>query len=39
MPAALYMRTSTVDQNTENQLLELRWYIEARGWSAIEYSR
>jgi len=28
---------STTDQTCENQLLELRRYIEARGWTAVEY--
>jgi DNA invertase Pin-like site-specific DNA recombinase len=32
MRAALYARVSTIDQNCENQLLELRRYCEARGW-------
>ena len=26
-----------MDQTSENQLLELRRYVEARGWSAVEY--
>jgi DNA invertase Pin-like site-specific DNA recombinase len=34
---AIYARVSTTDQTPENQLLELRRYVEARGWSAIEY--
>jgi putative DNA-invertase from lambdoid prophage Rac len=34
---ALYARVSTVDQQPENQLAELRRYVEARGWSPIEY--
>lgn len=34
---ALYARVSTSEQTTENQLLELRRYVEARGWSAVEY--
>jgi DNA invertase Pin-like site-specific DNA recombinase len=34
---AIYARVSTTDQTPENQLLELRKYIEARGWSAQEY--
>jgi DNA invertase Pin-like site-specific DNA recombinase len=34
---ALYARVSTIDQNTENQLVELRCYAEVRGWSATEY--
>ena len=35
--AALYARVSTADQTTENQLLELRRYAEARGWQPTEY--
>ena len=35
--AALYARVSTVEQEPENQLGELRRYIEARGWSGKEY--
>jgi DNA invertase Pin-like site-specific DNA recombinase len=37
MKAAIYARVSTVDQEPENQLQELRRYIEAREWSATEY--
>lgn len=37
MRAAVYARVSTVDQTCENQLLELRRYCEARGWSIKEY--
>ena len=37
MRAALYARVSTLDQAPENQLAELRRYVEARGWSATEY--
>ena len=41
MPAikrvAVYARVSTHDQTCENQLLELRRYVEARGWIATEY--
>jgi DNA invertase Pin-like site-specific DNA recombinase len=37
MKVALYARVSTHDQTCENQLLELRRYAEARGWTAIEY--
>src|SRR4051812_5487806 len=37
MKAALYARVSTLEQTTENQLIELRRYIEARGWIATEY--
>ena len=35
--AALYARVSTTDQTAENQLLELRRYCEARGWTIAEY--
>lgn len=35
--AAIYGRVSTFDQEPENQLQELRRYVEARGWSAREY--
>lgn len=35
--AAIYARVSTFDQEPENQLAELRRYVEARGWSAREY--
>jgi DNA invertase Pin-like site-specific DNA recombinase len=35
--AALYARVSTIDQEPENQLQELRRYVEARGWTAVEY--
>jgi DNA invertase Pin-like site-specific DNA recombinase len=37
MRAAMYARVSTLDQEPENQLRELRRYAEARGWQAIEY--
>ena len=37
MRVALYVRVSTVDQEPENQLLELRRYVAARGWTAVEY--
>jgi len=37
MRAALYARVSTSDQTCENQLLELRRYCDARGWTAKEY--
>jgi DNA invertase Pin-like site-specific DNA recombinase len=36
--AGLYARVSTTDQTCENQLLELRRYCEARGWTACEYT-
>jgi DNA invertase Pin-like site-specific DNA recombinase len=34
---AAYARVSTLDQDPENQLQELRRYCEARGWTAVEY--
>jgi DNA invertase Pin-like site-specific DNA recombinase len=34
---AVYARVSTTDQNPKNQLAELRRYVEARGWTAVEY--
>lgn len=37
MRAAIYARVSTADQTTENQVTELHRYVEARGWSAVEY--
>lgn len=37
MRAAIYARVSTLDQEPENQLQELRRYIAARGWTAVEY--
>jgi len=33
----IYARVSTSDQTAENQLLELRRYVQARGWNATEY--
>ena len=33
MRAALYARVSTLDQEPENQLAELRQYVERRGWT------
>jgi DNA invertase Pin-like site-specific DNA recombinase len=35
--AAIYARVSTLDQEPENQLQELRRYVEARGWASTEY--
>ena len=35
--AAIYARVSTFDQEPENQLQELRRYVQARGWRATEY--
>lgn len=37
MRCAIYARVSTTDQHVENQLAELRRYVEARGWTAVEY--
>jgi len=37
MRAAIYARVSTLDQEPENQLQELRRYVEARGWTAQEF--
>src|SRR5712691_5285510 len=37
MRAALYARVSTLEQEPENQLQELRRYLEARGWPGTEY--
>ena len=37
MRVAIYARVSTADQTCENQLLELRRYVQARGWTAREF--
>lgn len=37
MKAGIYARVSTNDQTCDNQLIELRRYVEARRWSAVEY--
>ena len=37
MRAALYARVSTADQTCENQMLELRGYVAARGWTGTEF--
>jgi DNA invertase Pin-like site-specific DNA recombinase len=37
MRSAIYAGVSTLEQEPENQLAELRRYVEARGWSAVEY--
>ena len=37
MRAAIYARVSTLDQEPENQLAEVRRYVQARGWTAVEY--
>lgn len=34
---AIYVRVSTVGQDAENQLIELRRYVQARQWQAAEY--
>ena len=38
MRAAIYARVSTSEQTVENQLAELRRYVQARGWTASEYT-
>ena len=35
--AAIYARVSTLDQEPENQLADLRRYVAARGWTGTEY--
>jgi DNA invertase Pin-like site-specific DNA recombinase len=37
MRAAIYARVSTLDQEPENQLQELRRYVAARGWTGVEF--
>ena len=37
MRAAIYARVSTLEQEPENQLAELRRYCELRGWELREY--
>lgn len=37
MRAAIYARVSTWDQEPENQLREVRQYVEARKWTSVEY--
>jgi DNA invertase Pin-like site-specific DNA recombinase len=37
MRAAIYARVSTFDQEPENQLVELRRYVSARGWTSVEH--
>ena len=37
MRAAIYARVSTLDQEPENQLGELRQYVGARSWTSVEY--
>lgn len=38
MRAAIYARVSTLEQEPENQLIELRRYVDARGWTATEFT-
>src|SRR4249920_442836 len=35
--AAIYARVSTLEQTSENQLAEVRRYVELRGWTIHEY--
>lgn len=35
MRVAVYARVSTFEQNPDNQLQEIRRYVEARGWTVI----
>ena len=37
MRCAIYARVSTLDQEPENQLAEIRRYVAAREWTAMEY--
>jgi DNA invertase Pin-like site-specific DNA recombinase len=37
MRCAIYARVSTLEQEPENQLQELRQYAAVRGWTAHEY--
>lgn len=37
MQAAIYARVSTVDQNCDMQLTELRAYVARQGWLSVEY--
>jgi DNA invertase Pin-like site-specific DNA recombinase len=34
--AVVYVRVSRRDQNPENQIEELRRYVQARRWDAVE---
>ena len=36
MRVGVYARVSTLDQTCENQLLDLRRYVEARGWTVFK---
>jgi DNA invertase Pin-like site-specific DNA recombinase len=37
MRVAIYSRVSTVEQDTDNQVLELRRYSDQRRWQVLEY--
>jgi DNA invertase Pin-like site-specific DNA recombinase len=37
MKVAIYARVSTFEQTADNQLIELRRYVQARGWTGQEY--
>ena len=37
MRSAIYARVSTFDQEPENQLAEIRRYVDARGWTSAQY--
>ena len=37
MRFAIYARVSAFDQQPENQLAEIRRYVDARHWTAVEY--
>jgi DNA invertase Pin-like site-specific DNA recombinase len=37
MRCAIYARVSTSEQTGDNQLIELRRYVEARGWTGTEF--
>src|ERR1700724_2051978 len=37
MRSAIYAHVSTFDQEPESQLAEIRRYVAARGWTAVEY--
>jgi len=37
MRGAIYARGSTFNQEPENQLVELRRYVQARGWTPVEH--
>jgi DNA invertase Pin-like site-specific DNA recombinase len=37
MKAAIYVRVSTAEQDTDMQEAELRQYVESRGWEYVVY--